>query len=174
MPKTPANRPSLFAFTSTPFFPLSPSLTSFDLQTTMIKPGRSTATDSCELSLTIQLSYTLLTVFLLFLYISAVLTFVSTYSRHRPRRLGPLSKGGLCIRGQPLPNRGGHRIQFEVLSLRLLFLVFCVIHTHRHLRLCVTSPSATTASLRWDRCPPARCCHSFSHSSGRPHHTALA
>jgi hypothetical protein len=43
-PKIPSNRPSLFAFTSTPFFPLSPSLASFDFQTTMIKPSRSTAT----------------------------------------------------------------------------------------------------------------------------------
>jgi hypothetical protein len=49
----------------------------------------------------------------------------------------------------------------------LLFSRFCVIHslTHRHLRLRDTSSSTTTASLRWDHCPNARCDHSFSLSS---------
>jgi len=98
-PRYQRTDPPFFAFTSASFFPLSRSLAFFCLQTTMIKPSRST--DSCTLSLTIQssVSYTLLTIFLpffstFFLYLSAVLTLVSTCSGHRPRRLGSLSKDG--------------------------------------------------------------------------------
>jgi hypothetical protein len=51
-----------------------------------------------------------------FYTLGAALTRASTCSGHRPRRLGPLSRDGLCIRGQPPPGRGGHRVQFEVRS----------------------------------------------------------
>jgi hypothetical protein len=133
--KIPSNRPSLFTFTSTPFFPLSPSLASFDLQTTMIKPSRSTATDSCTLSLTIQ--YSILSVlhfandFLtFFLYLGAELMRASAYSRHCPRRLGPLSGDGLCIQVSLLLVEESTASDSK--CVLLLFLAFCVIRTHRH------------------------------------------
>jgi hypothetical protein len=76
--------------------------------------------------------------------LGAALTRASTCSGHRSRSLGPLSTDGLCIRGQPPPSQGEHRVQFEVhphFVSRLLY--------NSPLRLRVRSPSATT-SHRYD------------------------
>jgi hypothetical protein len=136
----------------------------------MIKPSRSTATDSRTLSQSL-VSYTPLT---FFLYLGAVLsiTLVSTCSGHwhRSRRLGPLSKDGLGIRGQP-PSREGHRVQFEVCSPFVFSLSVCfALALIAALRLRVLSRSATIASLRRNRCPHARYRHSFSFHLTSPFH----
>jgi hypothetical protein len=56
----------------------------------------------------------------------------SAYSRHRPRRLGPLSRdsGGLCIEVSLLLVEEGSASNSK--CVLLLFLALCVIRTHRH------------------------------------------
>jgi hypothetical protein len=87
-------------------------------------------------------------IFICFPYtLGAALTRASTCSGRRSRRLGPLSTDGLCIRGQPPPSQGGHRVQFEVRPPFVSRLLY-----NSPLRLRVRYPSATIyiTLLRWD------------------------
>jgi hypothetical protein len=78
-------------------------------------------------------SYTSLANFSLFLHffytLGAALTRASSCSGHRPRRLWPLRRDGLCIRGWP-PGGGG--IASNSKCVLVLFLAFCVSCTHQH------------------------------------------
>jgi hypothetical protein len=157
---TSEQMPTLPVFTSTPVIPFSPSLTSFDFRTPTIKPSHG----SCTLSTTIQslASYTSLTIFSQFIYaLGTALTRASTCSGHRPRRLGALSRDGLCIRGQPPPSRGGHHVQFDVRSPFVSRLLcdshssppcVCALRPPRRLRphydgTAVHTPAVATRSL---------------------------
>jgi hypothetical protein len=93
----------------------------------------------------------------------------STCSRHRPRRLEPLSRDGLCIRGQPPPSRGGHRVQLVVRSPFVSHLLcdshlsppcICALRPLRRLRprycgTAVHTPAVATATCsRFHPIPP--------------------
>jgi hypothetical protein len=140
----------------------------------MIKTSRSTATDNCTLSLTVQylVSYTSLTNFLLFFNIFSIPQ-RCVNARIHLLRTPPLSVCALTVVGTVYVFEVGLLIVEKgivpnskcvppfVFSLSVRFALVLITALRRR----VLPPSGTIASLRWNRCPHAHCRHSFSLSS---------